>query len=138
MFKKNANSRPRRSVTQTTKVDYHQDDDDTEVEEEFYEVDSIRGKKIGDDNRLYYLVKWKGYAGSPTWEPADGCNCDIKLQEYEKLESSAIGGNGKTSPKTKKFSKSPSVESQKPNSQKLKSSSPPDSVRVTRNRRSVL
>lgn len=137
MFKKYfASSRSRRSAPRTPQV-VTISDDDTEVEDDSYEVESIRGKKIDDNNRLYYLVKWKGYDGEESWEPAEGCNCDMKIQEYEKLESlhSLLASNRSftASPST---SESPSVASNRQSPRKRKSSTPSKSVKMTRNRRS--
>lgn len=36
--------------------------------EEVWDVDSIIGKKI-KDNEVYYKVKWSGKKYKPTWEP---------------------------------------------------------------------
>lgn len=115
-------------------------DSDTEVEEtsgeDTFEVDAIRGKKIDDDNKIFYLVKWKGY-NSPTWEPEESCSCDIKIQDYERLFGKTT--NDKS---TKKERASPLMDNQRNPRSQTKSTSPnnksTDSARRTRNRRAAV
>ena len=56
---------------------------DSEGEEEEaveYAVEKIC-KKVSDvDDKVWYLIKWKGWA-EPTWEPRENCNL---TEEFEK------------------------------------------------------
>ncbi|MCQ2819695.1 MAG: chromo domain-containing protein [archaeon] len=51
-----------------------------------YEVEQIVGKKIGEKNKVYYLVKWKGYSMAEcTYEPLKHLKKVMDLvEEYEK------------------------------------------------------
>jgi len=55
--------------------------DDTE-----YEVEKILDKKIDSDNRLYYLIQWKGESkDDANWTLAQNLqNCPVKLIEYHR------------------------------------------------------
>lgn len=115
---------------------------DTEIDdisgEGTYEVDAIRGKKLDDDNQIFYLVKWKGY-NSPTWEPEALCSCDTKIQDYERMFG--VTTNGKST--TKENSRASLLaDSRSVSRSRTKSTSPnndsTDSARSTRNRRAAV
>ncbi|RZF48229.1 hypothetical protein LSTR_LSTR006196 [Laodelphax striatellus] len=47
-----------------------------------YDVDRILGKRIRKE-KLYYLVKWKGYPESEaSWEPEENLDCDKLLRDF--------------------------------------------------------
>lgn len=123
--------KPRRSLPRKGNAD----SDTTDVEDNVtFEVDSIRGKKIDDDNKIYYLVKWKAWDGDATWEPEENCLCTQKIEDWEKATSY-----------TRKSKKEPSPMAETPRSgkqvrSKIRSQTSNESrpIRMLRNRRPVV
>lgn len=52
-------------------------------EEDKWEVDSIKSKRVDVDASVHYLLKWKNWDGEPTWEPEDNCLCEQLIKNYE-------------------------------------------------------
>lgn len=50
-----------------------------------YDVEKVVGKKFDEDGSLFYLLKWKGWNGEPTWEPESNCGCEKLIEDYEKV-----------------------------------------------------
>jgi Chromo (CHRromatin Organisation MOdifier) domain len=58
-----------------------------EVDDEEYEVEEIKKKRIRN-GKIEYLVKWSGYDDKDnTWEPVTNLSCPEKLKEYELRQS---------------------------------------------------
>ena len=54
------------------------------VVEEVYSVEKIIKKKIGDEGKVIYYLKWYGYPESEnTWEPEENLNCPELIQKFE-------------------------------------------------------
>nr|XP_043636001.1 DNA (cytosine-5)-methyltransferase 1-like [Erigeron canadensis] len=74
-----------------THVEDDETDDDSELDEEVYEVEKILSIMYGDPKEngnpgLYFKIRWKSYGPeSDTWEPADGLgDCQKKIKEFVK------------------------------------------------------
>ncbi|KAI8388359.1 uncharacterized protein BYT42DRAFT_559839 [Radiomyces spectabilis] len=75
------------------------DSDVEELEEEEYEVESIRNHRVRN-KVLQYLIKWKGYdSDENTWEPEDAVSADEILAQYWKDKG---GKDGPAMSKSKK------------------------------------
>ena len=62
---------------------------DKKQDEEEYSVEKILDKRFDPNDKVEYLIKWKGYDDSDnTWEPIENIFCDDLLEDFEKnLES---------------------------------------------------
>jgi hypothetical protein len=60
-----------------------QEEQQDQEQENEYEVERINKKKIGEDGRLWVLVKWVGFV-KPTWVPF--ANIHNALEKYEEFE----------------------------------------------------
>lgn len=47
-----------------------------------WEVELIKDRRIHND-RVQYLLQWKGWPGADSWEYADDCNCHNLIAAYE-------------------------------------------------------
>lgn len=57
---------------------------DNDLEPDEYVVERVLGKRIGDDGRVQYRIKWKGYSKrESTWEPEENLNCPDLVGEFE-------------------------------------------------------
>lgn len=56
-----------------------------ETNEDNYDVERVIGKKFDEEGNLFYLLKWKGWEGEPTWEPEEFCLCQKLIDDYEKI-----------------------------------------------------
>lgn len=55
------------------------------VEEVAWEVKQVLDKKINPvTGNVEYLLQWKNWEGSPTWEPEDNCECTFLIRKFEK------------------------------------------------------
>lgn len=52
------------------------------VQPDEWEVEEVLDKRVCD-GKVEYLVKWRGWAGSPTWELAENCNCYNLIAAFE-------------------------------------------------------
>ncbi|KAI4367372.1 hypothetical protein MLD38_023116 [Melastoma candidum] len=73
---------------------------------EYAMADGVVGKRVGDDGKKEYLVKWADIEES-TWEPEE--NVDPSLVQEFKVSEGSVNGNGSVSPTVE--SVSPTVES---------------------------
>ena len=74
--------------------------------EQFWEVDSIVGRRVVKRNQIQYLVRWKGCTPEDdTWEPAENL-CDSAYQDALQYDANAAaaaaaaGGSGATTDAT--------------------------------------
>ena len=49
-----------------------------------YVVSGVLAKEFDDDGRVHYLLEWQGYEDL-TWTPADMCECDELINEFETI-----------------------------------------------------
>lgn len=55
------------------------------TEEIAWEVKQVLDKKINPvTGNVEYLLQWKNWDGSPTWEPEDNCECTFLIRKFEK------------------------------------------------------
>lgn len=86
---------------------------DSGANEDEYEVERVVGKKYDENCNVSYLLKWKNWDGSPTWEPEQFCSCTQLINQYEELitrkerPSTSHDANGR--PETPGPSSSPSI-----------------------------
>ena len=58
---------------------------DEEMEEEEFVVGKVKRRKIGEDGKELFLIKWEGYPDSEnTWEPREYLNCPKLIAKYER------------------------------------------------------
>lgn len=59
---------------------------DVEVieEEQDWEVEKVLDMRVTDSGTREYLLAWKNWNGSPTWEPEDNCDCTLLIRKFEK------------------------------------------------------
>ena len=56
-----------------------------EEEQEEFVVEKVKRRKIGEDGKEMFLIKWEGYPDSEnTWEPREYLNCPKLIAKYEK------------------------------------------------------
>lgn len=66
-----------------TNVNTDSDSDFTPEYEDEFIVAKILDKRV-KNNKIEYLLKWKGYSDEHnTWEPKKNINCDDLLKEFE-------------------------------------------------------
>lgn len=54
-------------------------------EEITWEVKQVLDKKVNPvTGNVEYLLQWKNWEGSPTWEPEDNCDCKVLINKFEK------------------------------------------------------
>lgn len=54
-------------------------------EEITWEVKQVLDKKVNPvTGNVEYLLQWKNWDGSPTWEPEDNCDCKVLINKFEK------------------------------------------------------
>ncbi|KAG5682766.1 hypothetical protein PVAND_012099 [Polypedilum vanderplanki] len=54
-------------------------------EKEVYEVEALLNKRVTDDGKIEYLIKWRNYPNSQnTWTSVDKMNCPNLIEDYEK------------------------------------------------------
>jgi hypothetical protein len=60
-------------------------EDESEEEEEIYEVEKILGRRVSKTGDVEYKVKWQGYSIQDcTWEPKDNLQtCQELIEEFE-------------------------------------------------------
>jgi len=64
-------------------------------QEEVYEVESIRKKKITAGGNILYLIKWKDYSEDEnTWEPIENLECQEMIDEFEAKENKEVIDEG--------------------------------------------
>lgn len=52
--------------------------------EETYVVEAVVGKRVTENGKLEYEIKWEGYhEDQNTWEPLVNLDCPDKISEYE-------------------------------------------------------
>ena len=73
-------SKKRRSPSPEPK---EKDDDDAGSEE--YVVEKVKRKRMTQEGKEMYLIKWEGYSESEnTWEPKEYLNCPKLIAKFEK------------------------------------------------------
>lgn len=63
----------------------NEEEPNKETTEDNYDVEKVIGKKFDEEGNLFYLLKWKGWEGEPTWEPEEFCLCAKLIDDYEKV-----------------------------------------------------
>lgn len=94
-------NRPKRAAAQNGSRFVHDEprastskEEEAVDDDQDYEVDKILEKKFTAKGEVSYLVKWKGWQGEPTWEPETNCQCQGKIEEFEKsFEKRRFGKN---------------------------------------------
>ena len=56
--------------------------EDEGEEEAEYVVEKICDKRVDNDGKVHYLLKWKGWP-KPTWEPEENCDCEDLMEKFE-------------------------------------------------------
>ncbi|KAL7669838.1 hypothetical protein ACOME3_004787 [Neoechinorhynchus agilis] len=94
-------SAPKTSGSEQEKESVHVDEDKSSVDSsEHYSVEAILDKRT-ESGRLMYLIKWRGYAEhESTWEPAENCDCDELIKEFEAKEAEKRQSRKKTNRKS--------------------------------------
>lgn len=58
--------------------------DQEDQEEIEWEVKEVIDKRVTEDNKVEYLLKWKNWDGPPTWEVEDNCDCVLLIRKFER------------------------------------------------------
>lgn len=62
-----------------------EEEQEQEEEEETWEVKQVLDRRTNPSTGEYeYLIEWKKWDGSPTWEPEENCDCSLLIRKFEK------------------------------------------------------